>query len=159
MNIAQLDHRITARIHRPHSIWRLFSRLGDGWVYAASFLWLRETGSTIAANRVASAILCAWGLCAMLKAICRRERPAKLPIITSHLPPSFWMRYRIAARLRSFPSQHAAVAVAFAFALWPEPWPIALAGLICASRVLIGSHYVGDVLAGIAVGLIAGRLA
>jgi membrane-associated phospholipid phosphatase len=51
------------------------------------------------------------------------------------------------------------VAVAFALALWPSPLPVVLALAICASRVLIGAHYLGDVLAGIAVGLVAGRLA
>ena len=58
----------------------------------------------------------------------------------------------------SFPSQHAAVAVAFACAL-PNPLTIALAAAICASRVFTGAHYLGDVVAGVVVGLVAGRLA
>jgi undecaprenyl-diphosphatase len=153
VTLTELDHRITARITRPHPIWRIFSRMGDGWLYAIAFLWLRYSGHRMESNQVASSILCAWGLGSMLKWLIRR--PRQNPVRASILRRGFM------AKIASwtFPSQHAAVAVAFAFVLWPSPLPVVLAGAICASRVLIGAHYLGDVLAGIAVGLLAGRLA
>jgi membrane-associated phospholipid phosphatase len=157
--LAFWDLALTGRMRRPFQVkcgrtgqiaTRLFSRLGDGWLYAIVFLCLRFSGNRMEANRVASAVLCAWGLGSMLKFAFRRNRT-----VTMH------RRLRIFKRISSwsFPSQHSAVAVAFAFALWPSPLPVVLALAICASRVLIGAHYLGDVLAGIAVGLVAGRLA
>lgn len=61
--------------------------------------------------------------------------------------------------MRSFPSGHAttAFALGFAFAaLWPRhaiPW-LALAALVAASRAVINSHYVGDVVGGALVAAI-----
>lgn len=64
----------------------------------------------------------------------------------------------------SFPSGHAASAAAGALAL-TRVWPAAavplsiLAALIALSRVALGVHYVGDVLAGVMVGLMVAALA
>ena len=140
----------------PRMAWRLFSRLGDGWLYAATYLWLREMDQRPLAGRVAASVFLAWGLGSALKVLVRRKRRDN--------SPRWKRRYRISTVLLrldswSFPSQHAAVAVAFAAALWPNPAACALAVCVCCSRVLIGAHYLGDVLAGIAVGLVAGRLA
>lgn len=160
MNLAEIDRSLTARITHPHSIWKFFSRLGDGWLYAASFLWLREMDRYAEANKLAASVLIAWGICAALKAVFPRKRPrACLMCRTMGDHPSRWHRYKRASILRSFPSQHAAVAVAFAFALWPAPAPVGLAVLICAARVMGGAHYLGDVIAGVVVGLLAGGLA
>ncbi len=135
----------------PRMAWRLFSRLGDGWLYAATYLWLREMDQRPLAGRVAASCFLAWGIGSALKILVRRKRQN----------PRIFKRARWMNRWNgwSFPSQHAAVAVAFAVALWPNPAAAALAVCVCASRVLIGAHYLGDVLAGIAVGLVAGRLA
>lgn len=64
----------------------------------------------------------------------------------------------------SFPSGHAAGAAAMAGALtrcWPEArWPaVAAAAALALSRVPKGSHYPTDVLAGVAVGMVASALA
>jgi membrane-associated phospholipid phosphatase len=159
--IREWDVTISDWCHRPEQrkAWILFSRLGDGWLYAAYFFWMRET-DTPGANRLAAALLIAWGMGSALKIVFRRRR--KNPILWH-----WWNNSRSARAGRMFqawggwcfPSQHAAVSIAFAYALWPNPFAAGLALLICCSRVLVGAHYLGDVLAGVVVGLVAGRLA
>ena len=63
----------------------------------------------------------------------------------------------------SFPSGHAATAAALATALWclwPRPlwFYVAGAALIAVSRVITGQHYLSDVVAGAAIGVIVTRL-
>ncbi len=63
----------------------------------------------------------------------------------------------------SFPSGHAATAAALATALWclwPRPlwFYVAGAGLVAVSRVVTGQHYLSDVVAGAAIGVIVTRL-
>jgi membrane-associated phospholipid phosphatase len=124
----------------------LGSRLGDGWLYAAVILWLRHLRLAADAGHVAACVVLAWGASALLKLAFQRSRPdGKIPRRVS------W-QWREPSRL-SFPSQHVACAVAFAV-IHPAGIPIAL--LVCWSRVAIRAHFVGDVLAGIAVGVAAG---
>jgi membrane-associated phospholipid phosphatase len=87
-----------------------------------------------------------------LKRVVRRERPRELhgraPLIVPPASPSF-------------PSSHAAMAAAGAFALSvyaPDAWPLfaTLALLMAASRVYLAVHHVSDVLAGLAVGACTG---
>lgn len=123
------------------------SRIGDGWLYALAVLWLVHTGQMELAGHVAGCIVVAWGCCGLLKVLIRRKRPSDQlmdRITLKGKGPASW----------SFPSQHTACAVAFAFAWHPVWWP--LAACIALSRVLIGAHFVGDVLAGLAVGVAAG---
>ena len=65
--------------------------------------------------------------------------------------------------LITFPSFHTILAVLAAFALWPircVRWPAALlAGLIVASTVTTGWHYVSDVVAGLVIAAVAGTAA
>lgn len=128
----------------------IFSRAGDGWVYAAGLLALIVTAHDVLALRLAAAVSIAWVIGGALKISIRRKRFERT------------IRFRWAEKFApwSFPSQHAATATAFAVTLWPaHPLAALFAGLVCASRVLIGSHYLGDVLMGVAVGLAAGKLA
>ncbi len=58
---------------------------------------------------------------------------------------------------QSFPSGHATTGAAVAFAvawLWPAwRWPMMIfAAAVAASRVVIGAHFMGDVIAGLAIG-------
>jgi undecaprenyl-diphosphatase len=103
--------------------------------------------------RVAATV---WGTLAAnyaVKQLVRRERPAPTegdPLIT--MPSS-----------SSFPSSHAAMSTAAAFALSREapalaPVWIAAAVLMCASRVYVRAHHVGDVVAGVAVGAATGAV-
>jgi lipid A 4'-phosphatase len=62
----------------------------------------------------------------------------------------------------SFPSGHAATAAALMTALWCLwPWPLWLyvagAALVAASRVITGQHFLSDVVAGAAIGVIVTR--
>jgi len=145
------DSAISDWCHRPEQrkAWILFSRAGDGWLYAAYWFWMREVGMP-GASKLAASLLIAWGIGSALKIVVRRKRQNPIR-----------RKGKILNKLGawSFPSQHAAVAVAFAYALWPNPGAILLALLVCCSRVLVGAHYLGDVLAGVVVGLIAGKLA
>ncbi len=149
------DERFTDWCLVRSSIWRPISRCGDGWLYIFAFLWMRQYGQRSKADHMAIAIFLAWCIGSMLKLAVRRKR--QNPVRSGFLRRRSGMLRKIASW--SFPSQHAAVAVAFAYALWPNPFAAVLALAICCSRVLIGAHYLGDVLAGIAVGLVAGRLA
>jgi len=159
--IANWDREFTAWAYRPNqrAAWRLFSRMGDGWVYVAYFFWLRFWGEPT--KQLAETVFLAWGLGAAVKLTIRRPRHLK----SWHRPRTAAKRFhnRVVGRVRelsySFPSQHAACAVAFACSTWPNPTGIVFAGLVCVSRVLIGAHYVSDVLAGVGVGLLAWRLA
>lgn len=63
--------------------------------------------------------------------------------------------------LRSFPSAHAALAMAFVGLLWGSSafFPVLVFGLVIAySRVYIKSHYPHDVIAGGAIGFVIGYL-
>ena len=162
--IQDWDSAISDWCHRPEQrkAWILFSRLGDGWLYAAYFFWMRET-ETPGANRLAAALLIAWGIGSALKIVVRRKRLPNIRRKTTLLGVGS-NRYRLWAMRQklygwSFPSQHAAVSIAFAYALWPNPFACGLALAVCCSRVLVGAHYLGDVLAGVLVGIVAGRLA
>jgi membrane-associated phospholipid phosphatase len=64
---------------------------------------------------------------------------------------------------KSFPSSHASMAAVAAFTLaalypWALPWLLVLTAVLCFSRVYLGVHYLGDVLGGLAYGLVFGAL-
>jgi undecaprenyl-diphosphatase len=152
------EYRLCRQLNRGSALLplrRLFqvaSRLGDGsvWylllaalplVYGAAAL---RPVLAMAATGVAGALIYKW-----LKARLVRERPfirhAGIELAMAPLD-----RY-------SFPSGHTLHAVSFAWqacAHFPElTWVLApLAGLIAASRVVLGLHYPTDVLAGAALG-------
>jgi undecaprenyl-diphosphatase len=153
--IHEWDLTVTDWCLRQSPWWRPLSRLGDGPLYLLCFLWMRTHGQSQKAEHMALCIFFAWGMGSALKFTTRRQR--RNPVRAGFLRRRSGMLTRIYSW--SFPSQHAACAVAFAYALWPNPLALAVAATVSASRVLIGVHYLGDVLAGIAVGLVAGRLA
>jgi lipid A 4'-phosphatase len=95
----------------------------------------------------------------LLKVLLGRTRPKLL--FASGTYDFTWFGLR--ADHWSFPSGHAATAAALMTALWclwPRPlWLyVAAAGLVAASRVITGEHYLSDVIAGAAIAVVATRV-
>ena len=65
----------------------------------------------------------------------------------------------MAVGMVTFPSAHAAAGLLLTWAVWPNRWlrgPFAVLNLaLCVGAIVIGSHYLVDIIAGISVGLIA----
>jgi undecaprenyl-diphosphatase len=154
-----LDYRVMRSVNRwraPKWVrwWILAStRAGDGWLWAAFGAVLLASGDYLAvvaaALAVAAGILC---FCCIKKAV-GRERPC-------HIEPHCWASLLPPGRF-SFPSGHSITAFAVAVALG-SCHPALLKGLIAcalcvaASRVLLGMHFLTDVVAGSALGAALG---
>jgi undecaprenyl-diphosphatase len=141
-----------ARRHAAH----LLAHLGDSllWFPLVGALWLRarqrSSGHAAVLARVLAGMAAAGALVALLKAWVRRPRPG---------PAS---RLLVGADKHSFPSGHAARMVVAAHgmaALHPlGGWAGALLVLaVGGSRIRLGIHYVGDVLAGVLLGTLVAR--
>ena len=117
---------------------------GIGWVVVGAL-----AGAPV---RVAATVWGTLGVNYAVKLAVGRERPAPAGALIQ-LPSS-----------SSFPSSHAAMSVAAALALSrarPELAPLwwIAAGLMVASRVYVGAHRPGDVVAGAALGAVTGAAA
>ena len=156
------DHRLMRRVNRwtPPRWLRLWmvaaTRGGDGWLWYAIGLLIAVTGGPerfrallAAAFSVGTGI----GLFINLKRVCARKRPCALEphCWATLLPPDQF----------SFPSGHTITAFAVASSLGTF-YPAMLAGLIfcavsvAASRILLGMHFLSDVLAGALLGAALG---
>jgi undecaprenyl-diphosphatase len=136
----------------PRHVFRVASRLGDGVVWYLLIVLLPLLyGAAALRPAIVMALTGALGIAlyTLLKRVFVRERPfithAAIDVRGAPLD-----RY-------SFPSGHTLHAVSFAWqatAYFPElGWVLVpLAGLIAASRVVLGLHYPSDVLAGAAIG-------
>jgi undecaprenyl-diphosphatase len=121
-------------------VWLLLAVAISGFSWSRPWLW----------TRVGAAILLAESASGALKFAVERDRPpvsrpVPEPLLES---PSTY----------SFPSGHATVAFAcatvLALAVPRLRWPLlALAVLVASSRVYVGVHYPGDVLAGAVLGV------
>jgi undecaprenyl-diphosphatase len=132
------------------------TRGGDGWLwYALGCLAVLLGGDQGRMVTTAAAIACCMGIAVFLalKRIVRRKRPCA---IAAHswatlLPPDQF----------SFPSGHTITAFSFTvpFALtFPTLAPVLFACALCvaASRILLGMHFLSDVVAGAAIGTLLG---
>jgi undecaprenyl-diphosphatase len=156
------DHRLMRRLHR----WRaprwfrllmiVATRGGDGWLWYALGPILAIYGgehrfAAIAAGISAAAVGIL--LFRVLKQASRRNRPCEIePHCWAKMPPPD--RY-------SFPSGHAITAFAVAMAIglfYPELQGCLLgaAFLIAGSRIILGMHFLSDVLVGSAIGVLLG---
>jgi len=140
------------------AVFRVASRLGDGVVWYILILTLPLLfGLTAVRPAIVMAITGILGLALykVLKRVCVRERPfithAAIDLAAAPLD-----RY-------SFPSGHTLHAVSFAWQLTAH-YPgvgwfvVPLAFLIAASRVVLGLHYLTDVIAGAAAGALLAAL-
>lgn len=115
--------------------------------------WFNQTTAPgrrfrLAAQAVGAAAL-ALGLNAVIGWLYFRHRPFVDLVFTPLV--------NISPLEKSFPSDHAAAAFAFATTVWLQQkrsgrWAIAAAGLIALGRVLAGVHYFSDILVGAALG-------
>jgi undecaprenyl-diphosphatase len=158
------DHRVMQRLNhwRPPRWMRLWmiaaTRGGDGWLWYAMGLIVALFGGADRIRPLASAFLAvSLGIAVFLKlkrAIGRRRPCTMEPHCwATLLPPDQF----------SFPSGHTITAFAVALALgsyYPSMLPGLLfcAASVAASRILLGMHFLTDVLAGAALGAALGEL-
>lgn len=161
--MVKLDHAVMRRLNRWAAprwfrIWMLAAtRAGDGWLWAAVGLMLLAVSESefrfAAVAAGTSAAILSTMLFLVLKRLINRRRPCEMePHCWAELaPPDAY----------SFPSGHTMVAFAVAVpvaAFFPE---LQLTLLACAasiglSRIVLGMHFLSDVIAGGALGAALG---
>ena len=142
-------------------VWMLAAtRLGDGWLWLVTAAALAACGrrglEVLAAGSVAAVIATALLVC--VKGRVRRARPCETARPRSfEIGPLAW----IPCDRFSFPSGHAlnsfAIGSVIALAFPPLAFPVlAVAASVAASRVVLGLHWLSDVLAGALGGILIG---
>jgi undecaprenyl-diphosphatase len=161
------DLRVSVRMCRwgaPRWFRRLMlflTRLGDGWLWPLALATLAQVlGLLPALRRFAFGAALANLSLIVLKHACRRSRPAEmgLAIGSPHFAPELLTFDQF-----SFPSGHslnafAAATILASGASWTMPLAVLVAGGIAASRVFLGRHFLGDVIAGAAIGVAIGAV-
>jgi undecaprenyl-diphosphatase len=156
------DHRLMRRVHhwRAPRWFRILmvtvTRGGDGWLWYAMGLVLVFLGGDerfLAIGSGASGAAAGIFIFRALKHSSRRRRPCEIEphCWASILPPDKY----------SFPSGHSITAFAVATSLglfYPQLLVVLLtaAFLIAASRIILGMHFLSDVLAGCVIGVLLG---
>jgi undecaprenyl-diphosphatase len=156
------DHRLMRRVHRWRAprwfrILTIFAtRSGDGWLWYALAVILMIYGGDHRWQAIGSGTLAAAVgifLFRTLKHASRRKRPCEIEphCWASILPPDKY----------SFPSGHSITSFAVAMSVglfYPhiEVCLLVAALLIAASRIILGMHFLSDVLAGSAIGAALG---
>lgn len=145
------------------SFWMLgATRIGDGWLWLSAAAVLAAGGSEChraLAPTAVSAVL-ANVVLVLVKGRVRRPRPCDVARVRN---PEATLRYLPCDRY-SFPSGHSLNAFAFgvvlALSFPPAAAPLLLvAANVAASRVVLGRHFLSDVLAGSALGALCGGFA
>lgn len=156
------DHRLMHRVHSWSApqwirLWMVAAtRGGDGWLWYALCALLLVVGGEERFVAVGAASLAASigiALFVILKRICNRTRPC-------HIRPHCWAKLLPPDRF-SFPSGHTITAFAVSVPLLVVYPALATLLLFCAfsvaaSRVVLGMHFLSDVLAGAALGTLLG---
>jgi len=162
--ISARDHHLMRRLNgwRPPRWVRLWmvlaSRLGDGWLWWSIGILLLLFGGPrrfVAVGAAGLSAALSLGLFRRLKKIINRRRPCDLESCSwaTLLPPDQF----------SFPSGHSmtAFSVAVPLSLYYPSLEIGLlfcAVSIAASRILLGMHFLSDVLVGSALGGVIGYM-
>jgi undecaprenyl-diphosphatase len=158
------DYGLMLRVHRwlaPRPLQVLMvaaTRLGDGWLWwmlGVALLFFGGPHRFVAISAGAAAAGAGILIFCGLKHTSRRRRPFELvPHCWSTIPPPD--RY-------SFPSGHTITAFAVALSIGPF-YPtlmmalVVTAVMIAVSRILLGMHFLTDVVAGSIIGITLGRL-
>src|SRR5579863_5715298 len=156
--IERRDHRVMRRLNRwraPRWVryWMIAAtRLGDGWLWYSLALILLVVGGPqryAAVSASALAALVGVGVFKLLKRLSHRQRPCQLE-------PHCWAKILPPDQF-SFPSGHTMTAFSIALVLsyfYPglEAPIYFLAVSIAISRVVLGMHFLSDVLAGAVLG-------
>ena len=156
--IESRDHRLMRRVHRWRApkwirVWMIVAtRCGDGWLwYALGVILLTYGGPSrfVAVGATALAVGTGIGLFKILKRASRRPRPCQLEphCWSAILPPDQF----------SFPSGHSITAFAIAICIgmfYPQLFDTLLVAATCiaASRIILGMHFLSDVVAGSTIG-------
>lgn len=163
--LAVPDHRLMRRVNRwsaPRWVrwWMLLAtRAGDGWLWALiglAILFSTDPLKFRALEAAAGAISAGILIFHKIKHTFCRTRPRDIE-------PHCWAR--IVSRDRfSFPSGHSTTAFATALSLgsfYPEILPLLLllAANVSISRVIVGMHFLSDVLVGSGMGALLGYIA
>lgn len=156
--VSALDSRISRRLRIPEGrraprlVALAVAHLGDSLLWAAVLLAMYGWGGAslrALAVRTAAAVLAVGIVGGVIKRLVRRPRP-------DGYAPGLYSR---SLDLYSFPSGHAARVAAVAVLAGAAHPGVAVAAGVCAlgvaaARVALGVHYVGDVLAGLALGVV-----
>ncbi len=156
--IAHRDHRLMRRVHRWPAprwirVWMLAAtRAGDGWLwYAVGLIILLLGGGNRFRAIGAGSTAEGFGILLFLriKRLAGRKRPCAFE-------PHCWARL-LPPDQYSFPSGHTITAFAVSMSLsvfYPglAPGLLFCALSVAASRVILGMHFLTDVLAGAAIG-------
>jgi len=156
--IENRDHRVMRRMNRwkaPRWIrfWMIAAtRIGDGWLWYSLGIILLFVGGAPRFSAVCAAgaaAIVGVGVFKLLKKLSRRQRPC-------HLEPHCWAEILPPDQF-SFPSGHTMTAFAIALVIsyfYPSlEGPLYfLAASIALSRVVLGMHFLSDVLAGAVLG-------
>src|ERR1700741_3616566 len=157
--IQNRDHRVMRRVNRwkaPRWIryWMIAAtRVGDGWLWYSLAIILLIVGGpnpSAAVSTSACAALAGVFVFKALKKISHRQRPC-------HMEPHCWSRVLPPDQF-SFPSGHTMTAFSIALVVsyfYPglEGALYFLAASIAVSRVVLGMHFMSDVLAGAILGV------
>lgn len=163
--LAAPDHEVMRRVNRwraPRWVrwWMLLAtRAGDGWLWALAGVAVLLSSDAMRFRAVESAgFAVAAGIVIFhcLKRVFCRQRPRDVE-------PHCWAQIVTRDKF-SFPSGHSTTAFAVAIGLgsfYPEirPLLLLLATNVAVSRVVLGMHFVSDVLAGSAMGGLLGYIA
>lgn len=157
-HIERRDHRVMQRMNRWRAprwirIWMVAAtRMGDGWIwYGLGFLLLAFGGTQRYAATSAAGVAALAGVAVfkLLKRLSQRPRPCQIE-------PHCWSRVLPPDQF-SFPSGHTMTAFSIALVVsyfYPslEAPLFFLALSIAISRVVLGMHFLSDVLAGMVLG-------
>lgn len=159
------DYKLMRRLnHWPAPRWVRWwmlgaTRCGDGWLWGVILLSVLYFGDERRWTAFAGALLSIAVTIVLFRKIKHhvgRPRPCALE-------PHCWARLTPPDQF-SFPSGHTMTAFSVAFSLghfYPVLWPCLLfcGTSVAASRVLLGMHFLSDVVAGAALGAAVGHIA